>query len=456
MQPTGACSITSLVCGMGDGGTDSGPTEGGGPTCPYTGPPLIDPTMFPACTPACGGAHCVPAAIVPAADQSQLAPCTDMGNPGFCAPDSFIASAGNAVPKTCTSVAGAEGRCLSTCLPAVAAEATLLPQDVCAADERCAPCFNPVSTDPTMPTGACSLACDKPANPPTIINCPYTGPPLLDPTKLPPCDNGGCSGAHCLPAAQVPPSVQSQLAMCNGGTGFCTPDNVISTADNFIPKTCDPFPGSGAPGRCLSSCLPAVQMEAAGGTLVETGCNPGEYCVPCNDPFNGTSTGACTLSCDMPPATPFTFPKCCDDGTATLTGTCVPSSLVPAAQASSLNQSGNGNSAGCPTSGANYLCVPDEYLPAPYNTPPIQFCQATFLNLCGTCVSQCVVNSTLNLLGSDDCAANHKCVPCSVAPTTPGCSSFCSATAVCGNSCNTDADCAAPCGVCVSGACDTN
>jgi hypothetical protein len=247
--------------------------------------------------------------------------------------------------------------------------------------------------------------------------------------------------------------------------GFCTPDNVISTADNFIPKTCDPFPGSGAPGRCLSNCLPAVQMEAAGGTLVQSSCNTGEYCVPCNDPFNGTSTGACTLGCDMPPATPFTFPKCCDDGTATLTGTCVPSSLVPAAQASSLNQSGNGNNVGCPTSGANYLCVPDEYLPAPYNTPPIQFCQATFLNLCGTCVSQCVVNSTLNLLGSDDCAANHKCAPCSVAPTTPGCSSFCSGNAVCGNSCGCDADCGGACGVCSggsgtcgdnSGSCDTN
>ena len=192
---------------------------------------------------------------------------------------------------------------------------------------------------------------------------------------------------------------------------------------------------------------------------METGCNPGEYCVPCNDPFNGTSTGACTLGCDMPPATPFTFPKCCDDGTATLTGTCVPSSLVPAAQASSLNQSGNGNSAGCPTSGANYLCVPDEYLPAPYNTPPIQFCQATFLNYCGTCVSQCIVNSGLGLLGPDDCAPNHKCVPCTGIlgqPGTPGCSTFCSGSAVCGDSCNTNADCASPCGVCSGGTCDTN
>ena len=71
----------------------------------------------------------------------------------------------------------------------------------------------------------------------------------------------------------------------------------------------------------------------------------------------------------------------------------MPSAQVPASQQSSVNQSGNGNSAACPSSGASYLCVPDEYLPAPYNTIPLQFCQATFLNFCGACVSQCVVNS---------------------------------------------------------------
>jgi hypothetical protein len=597
--PTGACSITSLVCGGGDGGTDSAAAEAGsgGPMCPYTGPPLLDANSFPACSPACAGAHCVPSAIVPAADQGQLASCSSEAGPGFCAPDTFIRSAGAAVPKTCTSIAGSEGRCLSTCLPAIQAEAELLPGDVCATDERCAPCYNPVAADPTAATGACALACDKPAQPPTIVDCPYkgppiidpsifpacspacagahcvpaslvsaadqaqlatcpggfcapdtitssagkavpptctsiagaegrclstclpavasqetllpqgtcatgercvpcfnpvasdpkaptgacslgcdkpaqpptvltcpwTGPPVLDPTALPACDNGGCSGAHCLPAAEVPAAVQSQLAPCSGSSGFCTPDSIISTANNFVPSTCDPFPGSGTPGRCLSSCLPTVKKQAAGGTLVQSTCATGEYCVPCADPFTGASTGACSLGCDKPPTPPFTFPKCCSDGTS-LTGTCVPSAQVPASQQGSVNQSGNGNGSPCPNSAANYLCVPDEYLPAPYNSVPLQFCQATFLNLCGTCVSECVVNSSLGLLGSDDCAANHKCVPCSLASGTPGCSSFCANGAVCGNSCGCNADCASPCGVCSggsgacgdgSGSCDT-
>jgi len=590
-QPTGACSITSLVCGDGGAG-DAGMSDGGGPTCPYTGPPLIDPTTFDQCSPACAGAHCMPASLVPAGDQSQLASCMTMGSPGFCAPDTLIQSAGYGLPKTCTSVAGSEGRCLSTCLPAIQAEQQLLPQDICAADERCAPCYDPVAADPTVPTGACSLACDRPAKPPTTITCPYTGapiidpsvfpacspacagshcvpsslvpaadqsqlatcpggfcapdsitstagkgvpptctsiagsegrclstclpaiageasllpqstcaagdkcapcfnpvasnpraatgactlgcdmpaqpptiltcpwtgPPVIDPSTLPACDGGGCSGAHCLPAAEVPPSVQSQLASCNGGTGFCAPDPIISTADNWVPTTCDPFPGSGAPGRCLSSCLPAVQAEAASGTLVQATCATGQFCVPCNDPFTGASTGACTLACDTPPTTPFKFPKCCNDGAGSLTGTCVPSAQVPASEQSSLSQSGNGNSAGCPNSGASFLCVPDEYLPPPYNTIPLQFCQATFLNYCGTCVSQCIVNSGLGILGSDDCAANHKCVPCTGIlgqPNTPGCSSFCTGGAVCGNSCSSPANCGGVCGVCSNGACDT-
>lgn len=409
--PTGACS---LACDH----PAKPPTI---ISCPYTGPPIIDPSVFPACSPACAGSHCVPAALVPMADQSQLATCPG----GFCAPDSITQTAGEGVPPTCTSVAGAEGRCLSTCLPEIASEASVLPQSTCASGELCAPCYDPLASDPMAPTGACSLGCDHPAQPPTIITCPWTGPPVLDPTTLPPCDDGGCSGAHCLPAAEVPASVQSQLASCNGGAGFCTPDQIISTGDNFIPTTCDPFPGSGAPGRCLSDCLPAVQSEAASGTLVQSSCSTGQYCVPCNDPFTGASTGACTLGCDTPPTTPFTFPKCCNDGSGTLTGTCVPTAQVPSAEQSEVDQSGNGNSSPCPSSGAAYLCVPDEYLPAPYNTIPLQGCPATFLNLCGVCVSECIVNSELGILGSSDCAANHKCVPCDLASSTPGCSTFC-------------------------------
>lgn len=408
-MPTGACS---LACDK----PAKPPTM---INCPYSGPPIVDTSGFPACSPACNGAHCVPSSLVPMADQSQLATCPG----GFCAPDSITQTGGKGVPPTCTSIAGAEGRCLSTCLPEVASEASLLPQATCASDERCVPCYNPVAQNPMAPTGACTLGCDMPTKPPVILTCPWTGPPVIDPSTLPACDNGGCSGAHCLPAAEVPTSVQSQLASCDNGTGFCTPDQIISTGDKLIPTSCDPFPGSGFPGRCLSDCLPQVQQEAASGTLVQSSCSTGQYCVPCNDPFTGASTGACTLGCDTPPSQPSLFPKCCNDGSGSLTGTCVPAAQVPSSEQSEVNQSGNGNSSPCPSSGANYDCVPDEYLPPPYNSIPLQGC--TDLILCGTCVSQCIVNGSLGILPQAGCAANHKCAPCSLAPSTPGCSQFC-------------------------------
>ncbi len=109
----------------------------------------------------------------------------------------------------------------------------------------------------------------------------------------------------------------------------------------------------------------------------------------------------------------------------TLTGTCVPTAQVPASEQSELSQSGNGNSSPCPASGASYLCVPDEYLPAPYNSIPLEACSATIFGFCGTCVSQCIVSSELPCLTSSTCAADHKCVECTLAPSTPGCATFC-------------------------------
>jgi hypothetical protein len=391
--PTGACSV---ACDE--------PAQP--PTilsCPYTGPAIIDPTTFPACSPACGGAHCLPTALVPASQQSQLATCPG----GFCAPDSLIASGGQAVPATCTSVAGAEGRCLSTCLPLVASEANVLPQATCASDERCAPCYDPTAANPSAPTGACSIACDKPTQPPVVLTCPWTGPNVVDPTLFPAC-SPACGGAHCVPSSLVPASQQSQLATCPGG--FCTPDSITATDDHYLPPTCAPFADPASEGRCQSECLPSVQQQSS--ELVQDVCPGGDLCAPCTDPFKGTSTGACTLACDSPKKPPFTFPLCCSyQGQSQ--GTCVPKTLVPSSEQSNLQQDV------CPTNAASYLCVPDEYLPNA--TVPVDTCTAGLLGK-GTCVSKCVSISLGIVLSQGTCPANHDCVPCSLAPAgTPGC-----------------------------------
>jgi hypothetical protein len=385
--PTGACNL----------GCDKPAKPPVVITCPWTGPQVVNPASFPACSPACGGAHCVPAAQVPAAQQSLLATCTG----GFCVPDPIVAAAGEYVPPTCTSVAGAEGRCMSTCLPSVAAQKSLLPQSTCPTGTKCAPCFNPTAANPKAPTGACTLACDSPKKPPVILTCPWTGPAVVDPAAFPAC-SPSCGGAHCVPAAMVPVAQQSLLAQCPGG--FCAPDPVIKAAGNYVPKSCTPFDGAPAEGRCLSECIPLVAQKSS--QLQQDVCDAGDLCVPCYDPFTGDATGACTTACDHPTEPPYTFPGCCSGG-----GTCVPQAQVPAGQASNLS------GAGCPS---QFLCVPDEYLPD--STVPIGSC-STLLFGYGTCVSLCVnLPAGAGIFGQRSCPDNHTCVPCSLAPAgTPGC-----------------------------------
>ncbi len=372
--------------------------------CPYEGDPLIDPSTLPACSPACGGAHCVPKELVPVSQQAQVATCPG----GFCTPDSLAVSGGNAVPKSCTSVGGAEGRCLSECLPLVADKASLLPKADCGANERCVPCFDPTSADPTAPTGACSVACDKPTKPPLVLSCPYTGAPLVDPNVFPAC-TPACGGAHCVPSDLVPPDQHSQLSPCPGG--FCAPDSVVKAANHYVPPTCQPFADPASEGRCQSTCLPAVKQQAS--QLSQTTCPSGELCAPCNDPFTGASTGACALACDSPKKAAFKFPLCCDYQ-GSKQGTCVPRSNVPSGQQGSLKQDA------CPSNAADYLCVPNEYLPDP--TAPVETCTHLLLGA-GACVSNCANLSIAGVvLTQGTCSANHKCVPCSLAPAgTPGC-----------------------------------
>jgi hypothetical protein len=374
-------------------------------TCPWAGPAVFDPTVFAACSSAtCSGAHCVPAAIVPPGEQSLLAVCTD----GLCAPDAVIAAGGEFVPKSCTSIAGAEGRCLSTCLPSVA-EAVGLPQSgECDAGERCMPCYDPITSNPDAPTGACSVACDRPSQAPVHLTCPWNGPPVFDPNGFAAC-SPACSGAHCVPAGIVPSAEQSLLAACSPD-GFCVPDPIIAAGGNYIPPSCVAFAGTTAEGRCLSDCLPGV---AAQPLLELSSCAVGSKCAPCTDPYTGASTGSCsTSSCDQPTQPAFTFPGCCPVN-ATLTGTCVPSTQVSAAQQSSLAQDE------CPSGSAGYLCVPHEYLPG--GTPST--CTATLpIPGPGACVSRCTDLGTLSFLPQADCPDNDVCVPCSLAPGTPGCS----------------------------------
>jgi hypothetical protein len=431
----------AVLTGVGCASTDSGGTvlddeasdaassssEGGGSyaSCTPSGgslPPGQDPSKLPTCC-TMGSAHCVPSADVPASFASQLATCTG----GACVPDSFIEDP-SLVPATCKSLDAAPGVCLSLCVPQVGTYASLLPQDVCAADERCAPCISPLNM---MSTGACDIgkgtgttcaptgdgATGSPtadAGPPVSAQCPHEGAPVLDPRTLPSCDPNG--GAHCLGASLVPTALQSQLATCP--TGLCVPDVFIEAGGNFIPATCASL--DGAEGRCLDETLPQVAAELS--QVPQSTCQSYERCVPCYSPLDGSKTGACSLSCDPGPTKPpVLFATCCSkDGMPQ--GRCIPTAQVPSAEQSDLDADE------CTKGEA--LCVPSEMLPTTFTPPPCTGSSFLTDSYTGVCLSTCLDFGFFDSLAivQGSCDDLHECAPCTNPLTgqptgAPGCPS---------------------------------
>ncbi|HVU05035.1 MAG TPA: hypothetical protein VHE30_24970 [Polyangiaceae bacterium] len=273
----------------GSGGSNGGAAGGGtkytldGSTvtkCPdATNPPDL---TFTACAQdKCTLAHCVPTALIPAGtDPALLAKCADASQ--SCVPDAYIAAFGKFLPKTCTSLLGAEGRCISSCIPQVAQQYDQLPKDVCADSEKCAPCFNPIdSTD----TGACSQGCD-------------TGPVDKTPKVFADCGSGR---GKCVPKSLVPANLQTALPVdtCTGTDELCAPTEKAKDLNYKFPS-CAPViapapPDPTQPAACVPQYIIDFQAKtnAFAGLLGQSTCAADEKCAPCKNPLDGTNTGAC-------------------------------------------------------------------------------------------------------------------------------------------------------------------
>jgi hypothetical protein len=403
-------------------GDDGGCTPGA-PAAP------LDPSTLVQCCNG-GAAHCVPASDIPASVASQLDACPSGGS---CVPDTLIRS-GGAKPPSCASLNGAAGVCLSICVPQVAQYQTLLPQDVCATDERCAPCINPLTN---MPSGACDIgneplggagtsggSCTPPSNPdpslaPTPVPtptpappvCPHVGPPVIDPSTLPACGTDG--HAHCLSTALVPPAMASKLAACP--TGLCVPDVFIAAGGNYIPASCDSV--DGAEGRCLDLVLPDVASQAA--TLPQSTCQTWEKCVPCYSPLDGGDTGACRLSCDPGPQKPkVTLTDCCVKDKKP-EGKCVPTMSIPSAEQKQLGTDDCKKDV--------ELCVPTEMLQPTFKPPACTANNFLVGEYTGVCLSKCLKFGIQGLaISGGNCDDLHECAPCTNPLTgkptgAPGC-----------------------------------
>jgi hypothetical protein len=282
-EPTGVCEIGKQVASTCDDAAPA-PAGQGGPAapsnlaCPYTGAPVVDVKTFPACDAAGGvtpaGMRCVPSSLVPASAAAMLGKCAT----GLCAPEKSIAAGGQYLPKTCSAVAGAEGRCLNAGIPQVAAQKAQLTKDVCDADELCTPCYNPMDG---KETGACkTVSCDaakKPAK--TFTAC---------------CTDQGTSRAKCVPTALVPASQQGNLddddGTCVEGSELCVPNEMLQP--NFKGPACSgsTFLTGDYTGVCLSDCLSFGFIQSLG--ISKGTCLSGFKCAPCVNPLTGSPTGA--------------------------------------------------------------------------------------------------------------------------------------------------------------------
>jgi hypothetical protein len=381
-----------------DGGAASGGGGGGqggsAMSCGAPTTPPIDPNSLPSCC-TDGAAHCVPQSFIPPAATTVLASCQG----GACVPDKFIRAGGLVAPPTCQSIGNAAGVCLSVCIPQVAMYKDILPRATCDADERCAPCVNPLNQ---MSSGACDIGkCSDGTGGAGggtggagggAAQCPHMGPPVIDPNTLPPCCMAG--GAHCVNAALVPPAEQSQLAPCTGG--FCAPDSFIASGGQFIPKTCTSL--AGAEGRCLSVCITQVAQQSS--FLPRNTCDASERCVPCYSPLDGMATGSCNLSCDPGPTKPpVMFRNCCSNQAR-----CVPQSAIPMALRDNLERKdcASGN-----------LCVPSENLDPSFQPQQCQAEGPLIGTYTGVCLSECLNFGLQGLfLDTGNCPGQKKCVPC--------------------------------------------
>ncbi|HET8935133.1 MAG TPA: hypothetical protein VFN67_16910 [Polyangiales bacterium] len=305
-----------------------------------------------------------------------LADCNDMEK---CVPEFLANRSGRVLLTTCKSINDAEGRCLSPCVPSVAAQASQLPKDVCQGTDLCAPCFDPRTG---AETGACDQGCDTgPKEPPKLF------------TKC--CSDRGL----CVPPALAGDQAKNlDRSTCSEGT-LCAPSEL--TDPTFHAKSCDSI--DGAEGRCISTCVGGAIAKQKD-RLPTAGCDINQVCAPCFDPVTGEDTGACSVNGDKPAKPKQVFDHCCGMSGTDPVGVCVPPALA-GAQASILRQEG------C---AAGKLCAPVKKA----QDPAFKFATCNSLLGRGACVHSCIVDpNQAAILTRSGCEMDELCAPCDLLGT---------------------------------------
>ena len=251
-----------------------------------------------------GPARCVEGDLIPEGFASLLSDC---GQGGLCVPESILSAENAIAPVTCSSIGGVPGACLSRCLPTVAQNAALLPQDICASDEICIPCVSPLDG---MDTGACGeISCGAATVEDSEGGAEAGGAEMNTPEA-----EGGAQGGQSTEPPDSPPS-------CCAGHGTCLSPDLVPEEQNSSLKNCrreghrelmcvrnDFLDPSWIPQRCMGSSLLSGDYEGVclsdclrlpfEFTLDRTPCAEGYVCTPCVRPLSGEPSGA--PGCEMP------------------------------------------------------------------------------------------------------------------------------------------------------------
>lgn len=162
-----------------------------------------------------------------------------------------------------------EGRCVPTCFTTGDASAANLGQSTCAKNNKCVPCYSPVTGEST---GACEQAGDSPteAAPPGFKAC-------------------GDGAGFCV--AMDAASSGGMMVMlpqleCDDGE-VCAPK--VKVLDQ---KACFAHCDStiGGPGACIPKYIIPEAMQTF---LMQATCDDGDVCAPCINPLDMMPTGAC-------------------------------------------------------------------------------------------------------------------------------------------------------------------
>ena len=178
----------------------------------------------------------------------------------LCVPELFL-GARERGPTHCRAAGQLEGRCLPSCLPEVAEQSERLQQRDCDREERCVPCFDPLTGEDTK---ACRVGDDRPVEPARGYERCCGAPGAELGTCLPiellsaeqldslPADSCRRAGTRCAPSELVE---GAQPTRCNvpsfstaASVGLCLPECFIpAPARLFTPRaTC------GAARRCVA------------------------------------------------------------------------------------------------------------------------------------------------------------------------------------------------------------